>query len=235
MTKERKTVVAPAFRRESERRSFEIRPQSTTTTSGIRNAERKGSLSTPGSRHSRNISWVDYEDLIKARQDDRHIETPASIRSPLSRSPSPVSRAVSRGRSPGSKREQQLEEADGEGEDIRRSVRFSASVPVQPRESLPFPFLRRTSSVNLPGAQRILPKMLSSPFKDYHSLLLGQVKDGEGHRARTPWSEGSTLKVSCILRKGVRSLQPHGFREILIGEMQHGNRHPSLKSFVWKL
>lgn len=147
MTKERKTVVAPAFRRDSERRSSEVRPQSTTPTSGIRNVERKG---TPASRQ-RDISWVDYEDLIKARQDDKHMETPASIRSPSSRSRSPVSRAPSRGRSQESKRKQ-LEEAEGDGEDIRRSVRFSASVPVQPRESLPFPFLRRTSSVNLPGA-----------------------------------------------------------------------------------
>lgn len=151
MTREKKPVVNPIFRREgNERRPFETRPQSTTPTSRLRNSERRGSTSPPKSRQ-RDISWVDYEDLIKARHGEKQIVSPASTRSPSSRSPSPVSRAPSRGRSPAGSRSKRklLEEADGE--DIKRSVRFSASVPVQPRESLPFPFLRRTSQVTLPG------------------------------------------------------------------------------------
>lgn len=149
MAKEKKHVPSQVFKRDNERRLSEIRPQSTTPTSGLRNVDRKGSVSPPKSRQ-REISWLDYEDLIKVRQDKKDGVSPKR----RSHSLSPINRVPARGKSPLENRFQKKNPEDNDEEDdfdVKRNVKFSASLPVQPKETLPFPFLRRTSQISLPG------------------------------------------------------------------------------------
>ena len=132
------------------RRSSESKLQSTTPISGLRNPDYKRSVSPPKLRQNE-ISWIDYEELIKARQDEKDVVTPRT----RSRSP-PISRAPSRGKSPSGIRSKKKLAKDEDEEDIKQSVKFSTSLPVQPKETLPFPFLRRTSRISLPGGSFII-------------------------------------------------------------------------------
>ena len=160
MAKDKKPVPNPVFKRDNERRPSETRPQSTTPTSGFRNV-----VSPPKSRQ-REISWVDYEDFIKARQDEKDVVSPK----PRSRSPSPISRASSRGKSPLGNRskKKQVKEDDEDDFGIKRNVKFSTSLPVQPKEILPFPFLRRTSQISLPsGSSALHLSKVSLHFRSY--------------------------------------------------------------------
>ncbi|KAG0616113.1 hypothetical protein M758_5G091300 [Ceratodon purpureus] len=174
MARDKKLVPNQIFKRDrgNERRSSEIRPQSTTPTSGIQNHDNK-SISPPKSRQ-REISWVDYEDLIKARQDEKDVVSPKS----RSRSPSPISRASSRGKSPSGNRSKnrsknkEVKEDYKDDFDEKYNVKFLASLPVQPKETLPFPFLRRTSQISLPRERR------QSSFGSF-SLQHGKRYQGE--------------------------------------------------------
>lgn len=154
-SKEKKAVVSKMFRRDD----VPDRPHSSSPTSGLRDRGGEGArqqTSSPPKLRQREISWVDYEQLIKARQDERYSSSPESRSRNTSRAPSRG--PASRGRSPAGARlkrgldiEDQEEEDDADESMTKHHVRFSISLPVRPKESLPFPFLRRQSQSSFTG------------------------------------------------------------------------------------
>lgn len=146
--KAKKAIPSKVVKRDevSERLS-DPRLRSTSPTSGLRGREREGRRSvTPGSppkSRQPEISWIDYEELIRARQEEKYSTSPegSSRRTrshSVSRSPS-----RSRGRSPLGTRPSDDQDVGDPGS--KHHVRFSTSAPIRPNEALPYPFLRKTS------------------------------------------------------------------------------------------
>ena len=121
------------------------------------------------------LLWFSPKQLIKARQDERYSSSPESRSRNTSRLPS-QGRSPSRARlKRGSDIEDQEEEDDVDESMTKHHVRFSISLPMRPKESLPFLSSGGSPSRLSHVCMRILN---SSPSACFNLARIGVVVSG---------------------------------------------------------